>query len=198
MKIRSYPSSVDPELSLSAEFYVPDKPKPLCLFFHGWGMSAADSRKGGYIDKLAPDFFVVNVDMRGRGKSTGKPDASGFELIDGLDALEHAGRTWPDAVKKDSEVYVAGGSGGGGNVMAIVGKAPDIFCAAVSWAGMSDYGLWHKDDKQGQYRDEMEGQDWIGGSPSSNPEGYRSRGGLYINDIIYQGQFQPVLRNSKL
>lgn len=180
MEIRIYPSSIDPKLRLSAEFHVPEKPKPLCLFFHGWHMTAAGSSRGGHIAKLARGFFVVNVDMRGRGESTGAPDASGHELIDGLDALDFARTAWPEAVQEDAGPYVIGGSGGGGNTLALAGKAPDLFAAAVAWAGMSDYALWYEDDGKGRYRDEMERKGWIGGSPATNPESYRSRSGLCV------------------
>jgi pimeloyl-ACP methyl ester carboxylesterase len=178
MEIRTYPSSVEPGLTLSAEFFVPPAPRPLLLFFHGWHMSAAQSRGAGYIGQLTPDFFVVNVDMRGRGGSGGRPDASGFELLDGLDAITFARRTWPSAVDRSKGPYAFGGSGGGGNTLALAGKAPDLFAAAVSFAGMSDYALWYLRDDAGRYRDEME--TWIGGTPQSNPQGYRSRGGSTV------------------
>ena len=179
MEIRTYTSSYDEGQKLSAEFYVPDSPKPLALFFHGWHMRASGSRV--YVEEIAKaGYFVVNVDMRGRGESTGKPDANGFELLDGLEALDFARRTWREAVDSSSGPYVVGGSGGGGNTLALVGKAPDQFAAAVSWAGMSDYALWHQDDERGRYRDEMETKGWIGGTPETNPEGYLSRGGLTV------------------
>ena len=181
MEVRTYGSSQDPALKLSAEFHVPAEPKPLCLCFHGWHQSAAVSRTSEpFVVPLARQFFVVNVDMRGRGAGTGTPDASGHELIDGLDALEYARKTWPSKVRADAGPYLFGGSGGGGNVLALAGKAPDMFSAAVAYAGMSDYALWYQDDKAGQYRDEMETRNWIGGNPATNPEGYRSRGGLHV------------------
>jgi pimeloyl-ACP methyl ester carboxylesterase len=180
MEIRTYGSSLDPSLKLTAEFHVPDEPRPLCLFFHGWHMNAAGSRREGYMTALAKHFFVVNVDMRGRGGSNGKPDASGHELVDGLDALDYARQTWPDRVSTNAGPYLVGGSGGGGNTLALAGKAPDLFAAAAEWAGMSDYALWYRDDTAGQYRDEMEAKGWIGGSPDTNPEGYLSRGGLNV------------------
>jgi hypothetical protein len=47
--------------------------------------------------------------------------------------------------------------------------------------------LWHHFDRKGEFRDELEGVNgrdpqgrppWIGGSPATNAEAYRSRGGL--------------------
>jgi dipeptidyl aminopeptidase/acylaminoacyl peptidase len=81
-------------------------------------------------------------------------------------------------VKAGTPCYVLGGSGGGGNTLALAGKAPDFFAAAVAYAGMSDYALWYRQDMKGAYRDEMDV--WISGSPDSNPQGYQSRGGLHV------------------
>jgi len=187
--VKSYPSSIQPDLKLSAEFYVPAEPKPLCLFFHGWHMSAAGSAAAGYILPLTPHFFVVNVDMRGRAGNPGKPDANGFELMDALDALDFAQKTWPQTVNTNEAPRLIGGSGGGGNVLALAGKAPDIFAAGSEWAGMSDYALWYEGDKAKSYRDEMETKGWIGGAPSDNPAGYRSRGGLYL----LENEITPLL-----
>lgn len=184
MKIIKYNSSIDPNLTLTAEFHIPSTPKPLCLFFHGWHMTAAESRRAGVIEPLLKDFFVVNVDMRGRGGSSGKPDASGHELIDGLDALSYARENFPDKISGGG-VYAVGGSGGGGNVLALAGKAPDTFSAAVSWAGISDYAVLYRLDKKGSIRDEMEEKGWIGGSPDTNPEGYIARSGLSIIENVF-------------
>ena len=183
MKIERYPSSLDENLELYAEFYIPDAPRPLAVFFHGWHMRAEQSRPS--VEKLvAAGYFVVNVDMRGRDRCSGKPDAGGLELVDGLDALDYARRTWPDRVDDTRGPYVVGGSGGGANTMTIVGKAPDRFAAAVSWAGMSDYAVWYEDDARGRYRDEMTDKGWIGGTPATNPEAYQSRAGITTLDNL--------------
>ena len=189
MAVKSYPSSIQSGLQLSAEFYVPAEPKPLCLFFHGWHMTAAASAREGYVTNLTPDFFVVNVDMRGRDGKPGKPDANGFELIDALDALGFAQQTWPQPINSNEAPRLVGGSGGGGNVLALAGKAPDIFSAGVSWAGITDYALLYEGDQRGRIRDEMETKGWIGGTPSSNPAGYRARGGLYL----VENELTPLL-----
>jgi pimeloyl-ACP methyl ester carboxylesterase len=177
IEMGEYISSWD-NIKLNAEFYVPNKPKPTCLFFHGWHMTAEDSRKAGEILPLVKDFFVVNVNMRGRAGSAGVPDASGFELLDGIDALHYAAKRWKDKIDFTRGPYVVGGSGGGGNTLALLGKAPDLFAAAVEWAGMSDYALWFKGDRKGCYRDEM--SHWIAPSPEEDAAAYKSRGGLYL------------------
>jgi len=55
--------------------------------------------------------------------------------------------------------------------------------------GMSDYALWYRDDLEGRYRDEMEAKGWIGGTPDTNPGGYRARGGIHVVENL----LTPVL-----
>lgn len=183
MHERVYKSSYDNGLELTAEFYVPENPAPLLLHFHGWHQSAAQARESATV--LAENgYFVVSPDMRGRGKSGGKPDACGLELLDALDALDFARNEWPEKTDNSRGPYLLGGSGGGGNTMTLAGKAPDIFAAAVSWAGMSDYAQWYKDDEKGCYRDEMETKGWIGGNPDTNSEAYSSRSGVTLLENV--------------
>jgi len=174
---RFYPSSQDPSLRLAATFHKPDKPSPILIEGHGWHGSIAPPDPKA--DRPTTGYFRISVDMRGRKYSTGKPDASGWELQDWVDAAEFAKTNYPEYISDKECVYVMGGSGGGGNVYAIVGKFPDYFAAAFASCGMSDYALWYRgDEKVGEFRDEMEGKGWIGGSTETNPEGYQSRGGL--------------------
>jgi len=146
---------------------------------HGWH---GDAKHGGHPDdvKTVEDagWFVIEPDMRGRGDSTGKPDANGWELQDAVDAVLFAQREYASSVATPESVYLTGGSGGGGNVLGLLGKFPDFFCTAVCEAGLSDYGLWYEHDAVGEFRDELEGKGWIGGSPATNAEAYASRGGL--------------------
>jgi hypothetical protein len=114
--------------------------------------------------------------MRGRAYSTGKQDLSGHELEDWIDALAFVRREYKDHIADPDCVYAEGGSGAGGNVYAIVGKFPDTFAAAVVRSGMSDYTRQYEEDEVGEFRRDCE--EWIGGTPETNPEGYRSRSGL--------------------
>jgi hypothetical protein len=116
--------------------------------------------------------------MRGRGRSGGQADLSGWELQDWIDGVEFVRREYGEYLSDPNCVYAEGGSGAGGNVYAIVGKFPDFFSAAVVHSGMSDYLAQYQLDETGEFRDEPEHRGWIGGTPATNPEGYRSRGGL--------------------
>jgi pimeloyl-ACP methyl ester carboxylesterase len=175
---REYRSSLDPELLLYARFRPAAEAAPLLVHMHGWHGNV----KTGHSDNLAPPpgtkCFRIQPEMRGRGDSGGKPDANGFELHDVVDAMDAACAIWPEAVSFESGPHLHGGSGGGGNVLALVGKFPDLFSSAVAECGISDYARWYAGDAAGEFRDEMCDAGWIGGCPEENPEGYLSRGGL--------------------
>jgi dipeptidyl aminopeptidase/acylaminoacyl peptidase len=154
---------------------------------HGWHGQVKTSHSDNIPDKTEHGYFVIEPEMRGRGDSTGTPDCNGWEMQDVIDAVEFAKVHYRDRITSPEIVLLSGGSGGGGNVYALVGKYPDYFAAARAYSGISDYALWHIFDAKGEFRDEMEGVNgkdprgrpaWIGGSPATNLEAYRSRSGL--------------------
>lgn len=188
-----YPSSREPELELCADVYVPHRPAPVLLVFHGWHGTRVSSRHTAEI--FAPHFVVVNVDMRGRGKSTGRPDVNGWELLDGIDAVHWVQRTFAEHVSDPGRVYALGGSGGGGNVYALLAKFPDFFTAGVALCGISDYAAWYRGDEVGEFRDDMDV--WLGKHPDDAPDMYRSRSGLDLIEnlltplLVFHGDADP-------
>jgi len=193
--LRKYKSSVDPDLTLWAVVALPSQPSCILVTAHGWhgGLSGPEKYNGIDFRRYLPDFLftdspqylLVDVDMRGRVFSDGRPDASGFELQDWIDAVEFAKAEYAEYISDPECVYAEGGSGSGGNVYALVGRFPDYFAAAAVHAGMSDYARLYEEDEVGEFRDDMEGDGWIGGSPRTNPEGYRSRGGLTMVENVH-------------
>jgi pimeloyl-ACP methyl ester carboxylesterase len=175
---RRYPSSQDPSLALYARFTIPSEPRPLRVGMHGWHGQVKTPHDDNVREAAPTDWLWILPEMRGRGDATGKPDANGWELQDAVDAVDFALREYGDRVATPESIFLSGGSGGGGNVLGLVGKFPDRFCAAVCECGISDYGLWFEHDGVGEFRDELEGKGWVGGTPATNPEGYASRGGL--------------------
>jgi len=173
-----YPSSQDPSLRLFAGFLVPEAPRRIMVQMHGWHGSVKKEHADNVDLKPNPDWFVIWPEMRGRGDSTGKPDCNGWELQDVIDAVAFARQRFADRIADPHLVTLKGGSGGGGNVFALLGKFPDFFCRGQADCGISDYALWFRDDAEGEFRDEMQGAGWIGGTPDDNPEAYASRGGL--------------------
>jgi pimeloyl-ACP methyl ester carboxylesterase len=151
---------------------------------HGWHGQV----KASHPDNVAPprcrEWFLIEPEMRGRGDSTGKQDANGWELHDVVDAVEFAKAHFADSIADPDAIHLIGGSGGGGNTLGLVGKFPDYFCTAVCECGISDYALWFEEDAVGEFRDELETAGWIGGSPATEPEAYASRGGLTTLDNL--------------
>gem|GEM_PF-1134648 len=191
-----YHSSEDPNLALYAAFIkTGTQPKPICAYLHGWhGNRYYVERDLSKVQPMLDAYFLISVDMRGRG-STGKqpwwgtpnpdlvgkdgyvsggvPDANGWELNDIVDAIEAAKQRYPEHTLPDP-VYVIGNSGGGGNVMGIIGKFPDYFAAAYADCGMSDYARWA--ELVPDWRPSIE--EWIGAKLGENQQAFASRGGL--------------------
>lgn len=184
---REYPSSTDAKLRLFAKFACETPKGVLLVKMHGWHGQVKTTHSDNVPDPADRGYFSISPEMRGRGDATGNPDCNGWELQDVIDAVEFARRHYRDRIANPEIVMLSGGSGGGGNVYALLGKYPDYFTAARATSGMSDYGLWFIFDRKGEFRDELEGswaqnpkgwRAWIGGTPETNPEAYRSRGGL--------------------
>lgn len=175
-----YASSQDAGLRLFGHFAVPDEPRRMLVRMHGWhGTANAEHVDNIYGRDFTPGgWFVIRPEMRGRGEATGAPDCNGWELQDVVDAVRFARERFADKIAEPELVALSGGSGGGGNVLGLVGKFPDFFCRAHCDCGISDYGLWHRNDAVGEFSDEMEGAGWIGGNPETRGEAYASRGGL--------------------
>lgn len=184
---RAYPSSSDPALRLFARFGCSTPAGILLVKMHGWHGQVKTPHSDNIPSKTDQGYFVIEPEMRGRGDATGNPDCNGWELQDVIDAVVFARTHYRGRIVSPEVVLLSGGSGGGGNTYALVGKFPDFFAAAVSASGISDYALWHAFDRKGEFRDELEGswdknprgmKPWIGGTPETNAEAYRSRGGL--------------------
>jgi pimeloyl-ACP methyl ester carboxylesterase len=169
-------STVTPGVKFAIVIYKPSNPSPVLLLSHGWHQSVRPPQKD--TPSPYPDFLAVQVDMRGRKYSTGDPDCNALELYDFYDAYLYVIEHYREYISAPNQVYYSGGSGGGGNGFAIIGKFPDLFCSAHISCGISDYAEWYENDVTGEFRDEM--TVWIGYTPDQNPEAYRSRSGISI------------------
>jgi len=170
-----YESTRTPGLKLAMLVTKPAKPSHILAGTHGWHM---DIGGFSYLDKPAGKYLRLAVDMRGRKFSEGKQDCNGWELYDVIDAVNYAKVFYRELVAEPDVVYFEAGSGGGGNAYAIIGKFPDFFAACTAQCGISDYALWYRNDKVGEFRDEMDV--WIGRSPDQEPLAYRARSGLNL------------------
>lgn len=120
-------------------------------------------------------FFVVVVDMRGRGTDTGSQDDSGREILDIADAVAKVRSLYPSLIHP-SRNAICGWSGGGGNAEACLAKLPDLFTTFVSHYGISDYGYDRATSWQVQnpsYAALIETH--VGGTFAAVPNWYRAR-----------------------
>ena len=171
-----YESSITPGIKLAMRVLKPEKPSYILATTHGWHMSAPDFEA---MEKPSKDvkYLTLQIDMRGRAFSDGNPDCNGWELYDVIDAVNYAKKHYSEYILNKDLVYLEAGSGGGGNVYALLGKFPDFFAAATALYGISDYAKWYENDAVGEFKDEMD--IWIGSTPKENLMAYRSRSGLY-------------------
>lgn len=174
--LRLVQSSLFPAVIFAVKIYKPSTPSRLVATTHGWHMSIDANVE---YDKPQSPYLLVEVDMRGRAYSTGTPDCNGFELYDVYDAIRFALKEYNDYILDKDLIYFEGGSGGGGNALAIAGKFPDLFSAVNAMCPISDYYEWYQtDDVLGEFRDEMDV--WICPNPENNREAYDSRSGLAL------------------
>jgi pimeloyl-ACP methyl ester carboxylesterase len=174
---RYYESSITPGLRLAANIIKPERPSYMLVQLHGWHMSIPEPQKRE--TPLAGNaYVVVQVDMRGRAFSEGSPDCNGLELIDIYDAILFVREQYSSLLLDHDIVYLEGGSGGGGNVLAAINKFPDLFAAATAMYGIADYAEWYACDRIGEFRDDMDV--WIGVPPWESIEPYQARSGAFL------------------
>lgn len=171
-----YESSVTPGLRLGMVVQKPRKPGYLLIRTHGWHMSAPEYRP--MTTPVSEEYLIVSVDMRGRAYSQGRADCNGLELFDVIDAAEYVKKHYSEWLINTETAYFESGSGGGGNALALAGKFPDYFSAITALYPIADYEQWYREDKNGEFRDEMDV--WIGCGPDKNPQAYASRGGRTV------------------
>ncbi len=178
-------STVTDGVEFAVRIVKPKKPSYLVAGTHGWHMSV---KKFEYMETSGSDYLLVDVDMRGRAFSTGRPDCNGYELYDVYDAINFAIEEYSEYLLSDKIVYFESGSGGGGNALAMAGKFPDLFCAVNALTPIGDYAAWYEFDSEiKEFRDEMD--IWIGRSPSEDPVAYKARGGVELVENL----LSPVL-----
>ena len=171
-----YRSSVDGTGPLYADIaYIPDgKLKPLLVVMHGYH----NPRQAVALDvRQLAELGVVALapDMRGQGDSAGEFDSGAVEVHDIVDAISHVVAEYKGVVDPDN-LNLVGYSGGGANALSVATKFPDLLRVAVSFFGISDYGLWH--DTKGRPDCNEILVEALGGTPDEVPARYQARSAL--------------------
>jgi pimeloyl-ACP methyl ester carboxylesterase len=136
-----YTSSIDPSINNIVYNFCYDVGYcnlPMIVLQHGWTTTIANLPEQTMRRFAERGFFVLAADMRGRNGASGANDASGRELMDVYDAIQHALARFPGLINPRLKT-ACGWSGGGGNMLAMATKFPDLFGLVIDNFGMSDY-----------------------------------------------------------
>jgi pimeloyl-ACP methyl ester carboxylesterase len=160
---------------LADAVFIPDGlPKPMVAVLHGF-----QSRRQDVLPDCralaARGLFCVTPDMRGHGDSAGEHDCGALQICDIVDALGAAAARWPQEADT-ANVNAVGYSGGGGNVLSLATKFPDLLDAGSSFFGVSDYAMWYRDRIRPGRNDAL--AQILGGTPDQVPERYAARSSL--------------------
>lgn len=180
ISLEYYRSTVD-GTKLAMEIYWDNVPRPPLVYLHGFSNDLTHVRQLVLQLEMRffSDFTVINPDMRGRTFSEGLPDLNLLELQDVVDAVSWVANNahYQDTVTSWNRVFLAGHSGGGGNVLAMLARYPRVFTRAWAACPISDYARWFRETTP-RHRQEM--LTWVGSTPEEGPLEYQRRSGLYL------------------
>jgi len=120
-------------------------------------------------------YFILAVDVRGNGSSTGTWDDAGRTTMDVYDAIQYVITNHSDKIAAN-RFSLLGFSGGGGLSLLLACRYPDLFQDVTDFFGISDWGSdatygWHQQEVSRQASLEAA----IGGTPAAKPDEYASR-----------------------
>lgn len=176
----TYASSLDPAITnLYARYCAPANlfGCPLLLGVHGYAEDASALTDTTLQRFAARGFFVLAPGMRGRNGASGARDASGRELFDLVDGVRHVIADTSLGPRIDPLRAVPDGySGGGGNVLGLAAKFPDLFSYYVAHFGPSDYGFqasdsWYATNPAFQASLTTD----VGAAPTAQPGAWKTR-----------------------
>jgi pimeloyl-ACP methyl ester carboxylesterase len=179
----TYPSTIDasefPAMTARVAYNPQVQGGPVIVLNHSWGTSFDYYGSNDLAFLVGYGAFVVVPGLRGR-PSTDDRDASGREIQDALDALAEVRARYSQHASQTKAV-TGGVSGGGGNALVLMLRAPDAFMGGFVFAGMGDYAAWHG-VAPSPYPGQIETA--VGGTPAAVPAKYDARNateGLPIN-----------------
>lgn len=175
MKIQSLPyrSSVDGIQPLFVDVcFKPGRKKlPLIVVMHGYG-GGAEAVRPDIVRLAEKGLFAIAPDMRGRGRSAGRFDSGGLDVMDIFDAVQFCCRKFARQIDP-TNLNIIGYSGGGGNAFSCFVRFPDTFRVAASFFGIPDYAAWYR--SRGRVDCNKVMVDALGGVPTRLPAVYAAR-----------------------
>lgn len=145
---------------------------PPVLMFHGY-VGDADSLQQSDLERWsARGFLAGSIGMRGRNGATGARDASARECYDARDAVAYLRSTLP-LVAHPTHAAAVGWSGGGGNVLAMRIRHPDLFTVSADFFGIASYAGWYTFGAALGSVALLDAD--VGGSPVALPDAYAAR-----------------------
>lgn len=193
------PSINDPSNTISMTIVYPtdgaNLPVKVCLSGYSDPISNLNTGENNLTRWARLGYFVLGVDLRGRGSSTGTPDDGGRATMDVYDAIQYVIANYSAKIAAN-RFSVLGFSGGAGFAYLLACRYPDLFQDVTGFFGISDWGT---DATYGWYQQEPTRQATlstaIGGTPAAKPDEYGSRyskSAIAINYMGYLSMFHDA------
>lgn len=146
---------------------------PIVVMIHGYVGDADSLQQSDLRRWAARGFLAASVGMRGRNGAAGARDASARECYDaGPDLLAYLRSTLP-LVAHPTHAGDAGWSGGGGSVLALRVRHPDLFTVSADFFGIASYSNWYTFGAALGSVALLDAD--VGGSPAVLPDAYAAR-----------------------
>ena len=140
--------------------------------------SAKDAYKVPVMTYFRPlGYSVLLVDTRGKGSSEGSRGAFLEECIDIHEVINEVKTNPLYSEYIGKNIYIWGFSAGGGRAATCSSRYPDLFSGIFSTGGVLNVTKWW--NLNSVYRSDLESR--IGGTPTTNPEGYLMRDASYLS-----------------
>ena len=163
----------------------PSPPLPLVISPHGRGVRAITNARLWRDLPAQGDFAVVCPGGMGRRLPLHSWGWRGqIEDLARMPALIRSERPW---LRIDStRIYAVGGSMGGQETLLLLGRHPGLLAGAVAFDSVTDFGLRYAQFARSPRGTMLQAlaRVEVGGTPRTDPAGYRQRGPLFLKREI--------------
>lgn len=148
--------------------------RPLAVVIPGYGNDKSSVDTGWVHRMVSHGYVVLSMDSRGRGKCAGTSwkDAQGAESYDYYDCIKACLSNY-NSIIDTTKIYGVGYSNGGGALIAMAVRFPDLFNFIVDNFGMNHWAS-HYDSASASNKTIL-ANDLFGATPSTKPNMYKTR-----------------------